>query len=106
MGGLGRWLGYALLALAAAAAIFDGVDALRGGDWRPASFLDWWSSIAPRSVDPVMLAWPWLSDNVLAPLFALPAWVTLGLPGAILAVACRARENDHRRRRRRRARSL
>jgi hypothetical protein len=106
MGGLGRWLGYALLALAAAAAIFDGIDALRAGDWRPASFLDWWSSLAPGSIDPVMLAWPWLTDTLLAPIAALPAWAVLGVPGAILAFACRRRDDDPRRRRRRRARSF
>jgi hypothetical protein len=105
MGGLGRWLGYALLALATAAALLDGIDVLRGGDWRPASFLDWWSSLAPRTVDGVMLAWPWLTDTLLDPLVTLPAWAVLGVPGAILAIACRRNEDDQRRRRRRRARS-
>ena len=106
MGVLGRWLGYALLALAAVAVILDGVDVLRRGDWRPASVLDWWSIVAPRSVDAVMLAWPWLSDNVLEPILVLPVWLVLGVPGAILALACRARDDDQRRRRRRRARSF
>jgi hypothetical protein len=105
MGGLGRWLGYALLALALAAAVLDGVDAASGGDWRPARFVEWWSSLAPRSVDAVMLAWPWLTDHVLAPIVALPAWAVLGTPGAILAIACRS-SNEDKRRRRRRARSF
>jgi len=106
MGGLGRWLGYALLALALVAAILDGGEAWRGGAWRPASVLQWWERLAPRSIDPVMLAWPWLTDNVLRPIVTLPVWAVFGVLGAILALACRRRNEEQRRRRRRRGRSL
>ena len=106
MGGLGRWLGYALLALALVTAILDGGDAWRAGEWRPMSFLQWWERLAPRSIDPVMLAWPWLTDKVLSPIASLPVWTMLGVLGAILVYACRRRDDEHRRRRRRRSRSF
>ena len=104
MGAVGRWAGYALLALAVGAAAWDGVEALGADAWRATSFVEWWARLAPRSVDAVLLAWPWLTDRVLSPIAAAPAWAVLGVPGAFLAIACRRR--DDRRRRRRRARSF
>jgi hypothetical protein len=100
MRALGRWLGYGLLALAVIAAAWDGVETARLGAYSAATLGEWWSSLAPRSLD-AALAWsPWFTAHVLAAGVAAPAWAILGVPGFLLAILCRRRNG-----RRRRARS-
>lgn len=97
MGAIGRWVGYALLALALVAAAYDGAEAARLGSFRPATLGEWWSSIDPRSLDNVLGLSPWLTEHALAGLIAAPAWAVLGVPGLVLALACRRRNGRRRR---------
>ena len=100
MRAIGRWLGYGLFALAVIAAAYDGIEAARLGSFRPATLGEWWSGIAPRSLDAVLGLSPWLTEHFLAAMVAAPAWAVLGVPGLLLVVACQRRNG-----RRRRARS-
>jgi hypothetical protein len=102
MRAMGRWVGYLLLALAVVAVTADGVEAVRAGAYRAATLGEWWAGIAPRSLDAVLGASPWLTENFTATVIATPASVVLAVLGVLLAVACRRRNG----RRRRRARGI
>jgi hypothetical protein len=103
MRAFGRWLGYLLLTLAVAIAAWDGVEAFRSTSriYRASSLGEIWSRLNRSSLDAAETASPWLTDHVIAPVLAWPAWLVLGVLGVALALACWRRNNNHRRRRHR-----
>jgi hypothetical protein len=101
MRGFGRWFGYLLLVLAIAVAAWDGVEAFRTRSAYQAETLgEMWSSLNRSSLDTVEAASPWTTERIVAPVLAWPAWLVLGVPGAVLAIACWRRTNQRRRHRR------
>ena len=98
MRAIGRWLGYALLAFAVIAAGYDGYEAARDGVFRSATLGEWWAAVSPRSLDAALGLSPWLTERFVAGVVAAPAWAVLGVPGVLLALICRRRDDPRRRR--------
>ena len=86
-----------LLVLALLALVSDGTRTLAtDGGLVVTSFLEHWTDLAPASVETVkrtlsLKVHPALWDSVLARLFALPAWLVLGVTAVILSYAARKR---------------
>jgi heme A synthase len=86
-----------LLVLALLALVSDGTRTLAtDGGLVVTSFLEHWTDLAPASLETVkrtlsLKVHPALWDSVLARLFALPAWLVLGVTAVILSYAARKR---------------
>lgn len=86
-----------LLVVALLALVSDGTRTLAtDGGLVVTSFLEHWTDLAPASLETVkrtlsLKVHPALWDSVLARLFALPAWLVLGVTAVILAYAARKR---------------
>ncbi len=86
-----------LLVVALLALVSDGTRTLAtDGGLVVTSFLEHWTDLAPASLETVkrtlsLKVHPALWDSVLARLFALPAWLVLGVTAIILAYAARKR---------------
>jgi heme A synthase len=86
-----------LLVVALLALVSDGTRTLAtDGGLVVTSFLEHWTDLAPASLETVkrtlsLKVHPALWDSVLARLFALPAWLVLGVTAVILSYAARKR---------------
>ena len=86
-----------LLVVALFALVSDGTRTLAtDGGLVVTSLLEHWNDLAPASLETVkrtlsLKVHPALWDNVLARLFALPAWLVLGVIAVLLAYAARKR---------------
>ena len=84
-----------LLVVALLALVSDGTRTLAtDGGLVVTSFLEHWTDLAPASLETVkrtlsLKVHPALWDSVLARLFALPAWLVLGVTAVILSYAAR-----------------
>jgi heme A synthase len=86
-----------LLVVALLALVSDGTRTLAtDGGLVVTSFLEHWTDLAPASLETVkrtlsLKVHPALWDSVLARLFALPAWLVLGVTAVILSYAASKR---------------
>lgn len=86
-----------LLVVALLALVSDGTRTLAtDGGLVVTSFLEHWTDLAPASLETVkrtlsLKVHPALWDSILARLFALPAWLVLGVTAVILSYAARKR---------------
>ena len=92
-----RACGYLLIALALAAAGWDGFETLRGGAVQMSSLRDLWLGMGDPELATIRALASWFADNVLDEMLTWPAWVALAGPGAALVLAIRPRETASRR---------
>jgi hypothetical protein len=100
MRAIGRWLAYVLLVLAAVIAARDGVDALRTGAFDATSLDELWSRLHRHSLDQLRAFSPWLTAHAIDEVLSWWSWAVFGIPGIVLALLCRPRNNHWRRRHR------
>lgn len=94
--GAARVFGWALLLCAAVALIADAVLWLQTGAWQPETLGGVWARYDIAGLNLVQAGVqrhvaPWLWDDALLPALIAPAWLALGLPGAVLAALFRRR---------------
>ena len=94
--GVARVFGWALLLLAALAAIADAVRWGRTGVWRSETLGGLWAQYDVAGLNLVQAGIqrhvaPWLWDDALLPALLAPAWLVPGLAGLILAALFRRR---------------
>ena len=102
---LGRWVGWLLLLLAVAAAIYDAVGALRGAAYHVSALGELWYAAHRGSLGLAQAVvqrylFPWLWDPVVVTVLTWPAVAVLGVPGVLLAALCRGKRDTRRRHRR------
>ncbi len=93
---VGRVLGWLLIVLAVATAGHEAISSLDAGAYTTFAFGALWAKIDLASLNLIQAViqryvWPWLWDGVIVNLLLLPAWAVLGVPGAVMAWAFRAR---------------
>lgn len=91
-----RVFGWALLLAAAIALATDAVLWGQTGVWRSETLGGVWARYDIAGLNLVQAGLqrhvaPWLWDDALLPVLVAPAWLALGLPGAVLAVLFRRR---------------
>lgn len=92
---VGYGIGLGFLLLAAATLVAQLISLWAIGGWRPFSLSAMWTSIDAASLDAIKS----LIENNLAAIvwtpiqlvLDLPAWISLAVPGAVLAFLCRPR---------------
>ena len=98
---VGRILGWLLLFCALSAFAIELITWARYGTYRIAALGEIWSNLHANSlvgfgafVEQKLS--PYLWANIIVPVLSLAAWLVLGVPGAILAVAFRRRPRRRR----------
>ena len=95
----GRYIGWALLALALILIGHEALNALEGEGYRLIALGELWFRIdqamgtGSLNVSQAFVqryVWAWLWEAVIQNILTAPAWLVFGLPGLILAWACRA----------------
>ena len=102
---VGRWAGWLLVLLAVAAAVYDGLAALREGSYHVSSLGELWFALHRGSLGLAQevvqrYLFPWLWDPAIATLLTWPAVAVFGVPGVLLVALCRGRRDPRRRHRR------
>ena len=101
---IGCWAGWILIALAVAALLLDAYETYVSGSFAPLAAGELWYRLDRGSLGLIQAVvqryiWPWLWDPAIVTLLTWPAFVVLGVPGALLAILCRKRRGSRRPRR-------
>ncbi len=100
---VGRVIGWVLLIAALAALAYDAVASLRGGGFTLHAAGELWYMLNPDTLNMLQAGiqrrvWPYLWDPIIVTILLWPAWLVLGVPGALLVWLCRQRSGRRRRR--------
>lgn len=101
---VGRAIGWLLVLAALCAAGYEAWLAVEAGAWRPVAAGELWYRLHSASLNAAQAGIqryvaPWLWDPAITAVLLAPAWLVLGLPGALLLWLCRRRGGRGRRRR-------